>query len=194
MSRQSIIHGATIAVLAAGLAACGDREEGTAEAAASLVACDLLTPDEIGEAIGKPVGEGQAEPAIGGGPGMGETTSCSWKTPDNVAPANNLDIAAALAGQMIVTLIVWSWPAEGEGAVGYLRSMRDAAAPAGMTPEDMPIGDEAVWIGGAAPLGGMLHVRSGDVTYTLSVAALGGGGEDTRGPSETLAQAVLAKL
>jgi hypothetical protein len=194
MSRYKIFHAAVLFGAAAGLAACGEDGGGTA-AAASLVACDLLTPAEVGEAIGKTVNDGRGEPAVGGGENQGAMTTCVWETPPNEVPANNLDLAAALSGQMVVTFTVWSWP-DNDGAVRYVQAMRDAAAQTpGVPPaEAVSIGDEAVWIGGPVASGGMLHGRNGDVTFTLSVSALGAGATDTRAATESLARTAVAKL
>jgi len=65
-------------------AASDPSESGVADL--DVVACDLLTPDEIEEAVGAPVKEGT--PSSGPATTGGEFSSCTWTSDDPDHPAD----------------------------------------------------------------------------------------------------------
>ena len=146
-----------------------------AETAAEIPACPLLSDDALAEAFGKPVTAAE-QPPSGGGPGAGRMTTCLWTPADGGLGAT-------------VSLIVWSWPPGHPGAAGYLEAFRASEYADRPVPETIAIGDDAVWDGDR------LHVRKGDVSFTLatSLNALDPT-PDARPRLETLAAEVVARL
>jgi hypothetical protein len=121
-----------------------------AETAAEIPACPLLSGDAIAEVFGKPVTAAE-QPPSGGGPGAGRMTTCIWTPADGGLGAT-------------VSLIVWSWPPGHPGAAGYVEAFRASGYPDRAPPETVAIGDDALWDGDR------LHVRKGDVSFTLATS------------------------
>jgi hypothetical protein len=124
----------------------------TAEVAAVIPACPLLTLDEVATAFGNPVVAAEQEP-MGGGEGEGRMTTCFW-TPADGKPGATLSI------------VVWSWPPGDGGAAGFLDTLRILAAESPDRPpaETLAIGDDALWDGDR------VYVRKGGVSATLATS------------------------
>ncbi len=146
-----------------------------AETAPAIPACPLLGVAEVGAAFDETVEAAEQAP-VGGGPGEGRMTTCFW------TPAGG-----ALGAT--VSLSIWSWPPGHPGAAGLLATAHAADYPGRPPPEAVALGDDAVWDGDR------LHVRDGQVTFTLaaSLNALDDA-PDARPALEGLAATVLGRL
>ena len=124
----------------------------TAEVAALVPACPLLTLDEVAAAFGKPVAAAEQEP-MGGAEGEGRMTTCFW-VPADGGPGATL------------SLVVWSWPPGDGGAAGFLEALRIVAEedPGRPPVETLAIGDDALWDGDR------VYVRKGGVSATLATS------------------------
>lgn len=134
------------------LCACLAPWPAFADVAPAIPACPLLTVAEVSATLGVAV-EAAEQPPSGGGEGEGRMTTCLW-TPSGGR------LGATLS------LVVWTWPPGNGRALGYLAALREAAADFPDRPpfETVAIGDDAVWDGDR------LHVRQGEVTYTLATS------------------------
>lgn len=124
------------------------------------------------------MGEGEERPPVGGGENAGRMTTCAWLATSDEP------------GSAIVTLLVWAWPPGSGGAGNYLDSFRKAAEeyqdlPA---PEPVSLGEEALWDGTS------VSVRSGDVSFSISVSEKDLDPAAGKAESQALADVVLSKL
>jgi hypothetical protein len=123
----------------------------TAEVAAVVPACPLLTPDEVATVFGSPLAAAEQEPS-GGGEGEGRMTTCLW-TPTGGKPGATLSV------------VVWSWPPGDGGAAGFLETLRLLAEEEpDRTTETLAIGDDALWDGDR------VYVRKGGTSVTLATS------------------------
>jgi hypothetical protein len=148
-----------------------------ADVAPSIPACPLLTVDEVGTTLGVAVEAAEQLPS-GGREGGGRMTTCLW------TPAGGR-LGATLS------LVVWTWPPGNGRALGYLAALREATTefPDRPPPDTLAVGDDAVWDGDR------LHVRLGEVNYTLatSLNALDAT-PDAKAKLQALALLVAARL
>ena len=148
-----------------------------AAVAPTVPACPLLAVEEVSATLGIAV-EAAEQPPSGGQEGQGRMTTCLW-TPSGGR------LGATLS------LVVWAWPPGDVHAMGTLAAIRGAAAdfPDRPPPETVAIGDDAVWDGDR------IHVRAGQVTYTLatSLNALDAT-PDAKAKLEALAELVARRL
>jgi len=105
-------------------------------------------------------------------------TACAW------------DATSDQPGAAIVTLLVWSWPSGSGGGTNYLESFRQAAKQYKdlPTPQPVKLGEEALWDGTS------MHVRSGDVSFSISLSEKGLDPAKGEEESQALAEIVLGKL
>jgi hypothetical protein len=161
-------------------AACsgGGSGQSTSSRAAEIAACPLLSPADIQKVVGAAMADGKERESAGGGENEGRMTGCVW------------DATSDQPGSAIVTLLVWSWPSGSGGGSNYLESFRQAAKEYKdlQTPEPVDLGEEALWDGMS------VHVRSGDVSFSISVSEKGLDPAKSKEDSQALAEIVLGKL
>ena len=153
---------------------------------APINACELLSAAEISAATGIAAQPGTRRDAGYTSDGA-YSSSCVWMFERENTPADN---SAPMAGRSFVILNAMRWPAGGGLADTFLQAFRDAAAsgeiPRAPVPRDY--GDAALWWGDG------LAVRTGDVSFGLSVVLRG---VETGHPGEfeeRLAPAILRQI
>jgi len=178
LPRQFLILPTLVAVAFLPAACSGDSGKSTSARAPEIAACPLLSPADIQKVVGTAMGDGKEREPAGGGENEGRMTACAW------------DATSDEPGAAIVTLLVWSWPSGSGGGTNYLESFRQAAKEYKdlPTPEPVTLGEEALWDGTS------MHVRSGDVSFSISLSEKGLGPAKTREESQALAEIVLGKL
>ena len=160
-------------------AACsGGSGKSTSSRAAEIAACPLLSPADIQKVVGAAMVDGKEREPTGGGENEGRMTACAW------------DATSGEPGSAIVTLLVWSWPSGSGGGSNYLELFRQAAKEYKdlPTPEPVNLGEEALWDGMST------HVRSGDISFSVSVSEKGLDDAKRKEDSKALAEIVLGKL
>lgn len=171
---------ATLVAVAVLPAACsgGGSGESTSTRAAEIAACPLLSPADIQKVVGTAMDDGKEREPAGGGDNEGRMTACAW------------DATSDQPGAAIVTLLVWSWPSGSGGGTNYLESFRQAAKQYKdlPTPQPVKLGEEALWDGTS------MHVRSGDVSFSISLSEKGLDPAKGEEESQALAEIVLGKL
>jgi len=176
--RKTFILATLVAVAFLPAACSGDSGKSTSSRAAEIAACPLLSPADIQKVVGAAMADGKEREPTGGGDNEGRMTACAW------------DATSGEPGSAIVTLLVWSWPAGSGGGSNYLESFRQAAKEYKdlPTPEPVKLGEEALWDGTA------IHVRSGDVSFSIAVSEKGLEPSKSKADAQALAEIVLGKL
>jgi hypothetical protein len=149
-------------------------------------ACSLLEVAEIAAVIGAAVDQGERRD-LGKLENGGYSSTCLWK----VSVASRADAAdAPLGGASFVILNAMRWPRDSGLARTFLDAFRDAAASGEIpaTPVERKVGDEALWWGDG------LAVRSGDVSFGVSVFLPGAPAKSPGEREEQLARRILPRL
>lgn len=169
---------AAMAFLPAACSGGGESAGSSSTRAAEIAACPLLAPAELEQVVGSAMAEGKERESMGGGENEGRMTACVWNA------------VSEEPGAAIVSLLVWSWPAGSGGPGNYLESLRRAAKEYKdlPTPEPVSLGEEALWDGTST------HVRSSDVSFSVSVSEKGLDPAQAKAESQALAEVVLGKL
>jgi len=153
---------------------------------ASVDACALLSPATVSEATGFPANAGIRRDSGYESNGAYSST-CVWLLERDGSDTGH---SGSLGGRSYVILNVMRWP-DGSGlADSFLQAFREAAAageiPSMPTPRDF--GDAALWWGDG------LAVRSGDVSFGLSVVMPGAESSQPGELEGRLAPAILQGL
>jgi hypothetical protein len=163
-----------------GFAAPGD-------APAGIDACALLTPEEVGAAVGKRVESGQG--FDNGVTGQGaHSTTCMWAAvpPPDFVP----DPDRRLGGRGFVIVSLMNWPGGPSDARRFLEDFQKAFREHGIDSKPVPVdvgADESLWWGDG------VAARKNGVSIGVSVAQFGD--RATRQPqAESLARLIAKRL
>jgi len=152
----------------------------------AINACMLLTGNELSIVLGMPVEKGVRHDA-GRTSGDGYSSTCVWKVHNDRLAAH--DPKASFGGADYAILNVISWPSR-DGAESLLRTLRTAAdrnlIP--MHPVPLDLGDESVWWGDG------VAVRTGTVSFGISVALHSADRDQRRKWEEALAKKILPRI
>ena len=154
-------------------------------AQAQVNACTLLTSAEISQVISRPVDGGRRQDDGLQADGQ-YSSSCIWM----IEPGKPLDQAAPMGGRRFVILNVQQWPPGKQLAGKFLQAFRDSAEQGVIASKPSPrkFGDEALWWGDG------LAVRSGDMSFGVSVFMPSANQPRTSALEEKLAPMILRRL
>ena len=148
-------------------------------------ACKLLSDKDVAAAIGLPV-----DPGLRNDAGFTEanaySSTCLWAvSADKDVKKPNLP----LGGKRFAILNVQSWPPGTDAGRSFVRAFKAAGEQHLIKnkPEDVKIGDEAVWWGSG------VAVHKGDYSFGMSVHLIDRP-ERQRGMEEALSKQIVARL
>jgi hypothetical protein len=172
--------GATLFWASPGLAAPGDAPTG-------IDACALLTPEEVGAAVGNRVESGQA--FDNGMTGQGaHSTTCMWAAVP--APDFLPDPGQRLGGRGFFIVSLMNWPGGPSDARQFLEDFQKAFLEHGIESKPVPVevgADVSLWWGDG------VAARKNGVSIGVSVAQFGD--RATRRPqAESLARLIVRRL
>lgn len=184
----SVCYGYCLSYLALAALAWSIPARSTADARGPqpINACTLLMRSELSALLGMPVAAGERHDA-GLTPQGAYSSTCLWKVQN--ARLRLHDLNASLGGADFAIVNVFSWPSPGSART-FLQSFRSAAENnlIPMHPVALQIGDESLWWGDG------VAVRTGAVSFGVSVVLNSAGRDQRRVWEESLAKDILTRI